>query len=172
MKIHTLHIALIWIGLIASLIIGVLALTQKDTSQAVIQLPQLYTSFDMTKELERKFQSSNKELLTQSDSINVRMENLTRQLGNKATYTQEGELLLMQLNGMKTQIDQSIQNNKLQIESQIWNRLNVYLMDYVQSNPYTIILGAKGEGEILHVDPSIDITEDVTTFVNEQYHGS
>lgn len=149
-----------------------LALIQKETNQAVIQLPQLYASFDMTKELEKRFQASNKELLTQSDSLNVKIETLSRKLSDQSTYTKEGELLLMQMSNMKAQIDQKVQGSKLQIESQIWNRLNVYLLEYVEANPHAIILGAKGVGDILHVDPSIDITTEVTDFVNDKYHGS
>lgn len=172
MKIGKLHIVLIWLALLGAIAIGLIALLKSTPQQVVVRLPELYASFDMTKELDRKFQSSNKSALAQSDSLNIRIESLGRKLSNPATYLQAEELELMKINALKNNMDQSMQQNKLQIESQIWNRLNTYLLEYVNDNPYQIILGAKGEGDVLHIDPSVDITNDVLEYANAMYHGS
>lgn len=73
-------------------------------------------------------------------------------------------------NELYTRLYQKVENQNVEIEKIIWNRLNPYLVEYGKKHGYTYIFGANGTGTILYADESENITEDLIKYVNERYH--
>lgn len=55
--------------------------------------------------------------------------------------------------------------------SKIWARIRSYSSEFSKENDYQIILGSDNKGNVLFADESIDITNDLLTYINKKYEG-
>jgi outer membrane protein len=53
----------------------------------------------------------------------------------------------------------------------IWNRINELAILYAKENNVEILFGTSGDGNIMYVDESKDISEDFVKYINNQYNG-
>jgi outer membrane protein len=53
--------------------------------------------------------------------------------------------------------------------SQVWGKLNQYVMDYGKKNNCVYILGATGQGNLMFARDDRSITEELIQYVNERY---
>lgn len=135
---------------------------------AVIDLESLYLSFDMTKELERKYLNLSKERNLTIDSLGRAIKLLQQQSDIEAQQAvQKMQVTAYQHNTLKQQNE----TMKLELEQQIWTQLNQYLQEFGTQQNYPVVLGAKGDGNIIYAASTIDITEQAIEFINQKYRG-
>ena len=53
----------------------------------------------------------------------------------------------------------------------VWTQLNSYLQDYGSENGYDVIIGMKGDGNVMYASEAANITKDVIEYVNKKYQG-
>lgn len=152
------------------------ALESKKEKMAYVQLGKLYEQFQMKKDLENKYksvQSARKAIL---DSMELELSFIYKRLNNNSTpssqlvneYETKKEVYFMKK-------DQFTEDNKQVIEQytdQIMKKINEYVDQYGKDQDYTFILGADGNGTIMHSKDSKDITDEVLTYINRSYNGN
>lgn len=52
----------------------------------------------------------------------------------------------------------------------IWKRLNPLIQEYGREKKYKMILGANGSGTLLYSDSTLDISDDLIKYVNDEYN--
>lgn len=52
----------------------------------------------------------------------------------------------------------------------IWKRLNPLIQEYGRAKKYKMILGANGSGTLLYSDSTLDISDDLIKYVNDEYN--
>jgi Skp family chaperone for outer membrane proteins len=73
--------------------------------------------------------------------------------------------------GYYEQIQKNIALKTDSLNAIIWKRLNPLIQQYGKENKYKMIFGADGTGHLLYSDSSLDISNRVIEYVNEQYNG-
>jgi len=64
---------------------------------------------------------------------------------------------------------QQLQQKAEQYTSQIWEQINMGIVEYGQNNGYDYILGAGGDGSLMYADSSRNITSEVLEYINQRY---
>lgn len=140
---------------------------------AYIEIATVYEEFKMKKELEGKF--SNVEMFRKSflDSLELNLNMLNAEY--EQTKSEEVKLEFLQKKqeylGTKRQFDEDNAAVSQQYTEQIFNQLNMYITEYGKEHGYQYIFGAEGSGSIMYANDSENITEEISTYVNEQYKG-
>lgn len=67
--------------------------------------------------------------------------------------------------------DYKSKNDELMSEydAQIYSRINSLINKFGENNSYDLILGANNSGNIMYAKKGVDITEEVTDFLNREY---
>lgn len=56
-------------------------------------------------------------------------------------------------------------------DAQIWKQLNTFVQEFGNKNNIDLIIGANGQGSVMHGKPEMNISEEVINFANERYNG-
>ena len=56
--------------------------------------------------------------------------------------------------------------------AQVWTQLNEYIKAYGEEEGYRYIFGATGDGSLMYAEDAVNITEEVSSYVNEHYNGA
>ena len=74
----------------------------------------------------------------------------------------------VQLNKYSETLEKKKSDRKTEIMNQMFTRVNSMISEYGDQNGYQIILGANGNGSLVYVDKSFDITDDVLKYINSK----
>jgi outer membrane protein len=110
----------------------------------------------LAKETERQLREYERQRVGMSGRERELSEELLR--GKQQQYMQYREA--MQRKG---------QEEDRKMTEQVLQRVNAYLEAYGKRKGYAIILGANASGNVVYGMPALDITEDVTKGLNEEY---
>lgn len=69
----------------------------------------------------------------------------------------------------KQQFDQKFQAVSQQYTNEVYTRLNEYIKEYGKKNGYGIIIGSNGQGNVMYIDKTEEVTEDLIKFINDKY---
>lgn len=69
----------------------------------------------------------------------------------------------------KQLFDQKFTQLSQKYTQEVYARLNEYIKAFGKEKKYSIILGSNGEGNVMYVDKSNDITVDILKYVNQKY---
>ena len=164
------------IGILLALMLGFMVWGYWDLNHkinkptAVINMEELYRSFDMTKTMEKKYVNVTRERGKAIDSLNTIIQTLQSGESNSANPVLVNQKLQAAAYS-QVNLQQETETMKLELEQQIWNQLNQYLYEFGQEEKHAIILGALGHGNVIYVEKSVDITDEAIEFVNNKYQG-
>jgi outer membrane protein len=117
----------------------------------------------MTKDLKKigevEFNSKKKEI----DSLYLRVQ------GNLSES--EKESLMKLLISKREEFDYFNQTYASSEAMKIWNRIDSYVLKFSEEKEYKIIIGANSKRDVLYVDKKIDITQELTEYINKKYEG-
>jgi outer membrane protein len=152
-------------AIIAFLFISIVSCSESEKQKIVfMDTFKVFEGFEMKKDYDQKIEKELKYESQLLDSVGV--------LLNSATQTKD-ELAVMKFK-KDYYIAEKLFNEKLQTLSQKYTsevntRLNEYLKEYGKEKGYDFILGSSGQGNIMYVQESNEVTEDVLKFVNVKY---
>lgn len=69
----------------------------------------------------------------------------------------------------KRNYEDKFQNLSVKYTTEVNDRLNVYIKKYSEKHGYNILLGSGGQGNVMYVDESFNITDDLITYINKEY---
>lgn len=131
---------------------------------------QLFDQFSLKKELESELKVSQGKYRQQLDTLQIRM-NVVLESDNYTGQQKQQVLAEMRQEYARKEDEFSRQEEKLQenFEEHIWTQLNQYIADYGKEHHCLFILGGNGDGNLMYVDESLDITREVQEYVNARY---
>lgn len=148
---------LIYVNLIGLIGLSVFLTLKKDTV-GIVNMPELYNQYQGRKDVEARFAGKINRLVYLTDSLEKDM--------NKLSITEK------QINGEKINLfNDEKMRNELEMQQQVWNQLNEYMLEFGKSRKYKLILGASNNGNIVYSHESVDLTKELIEYVNEKYEG-
>jgi outer membrane protein len=125
---------------------------------------KLFDNFNMTKELKI---SGEKEFNLKK--LNV--DSLYAKLQLPEISSSEKKILMSQFVQQKEELEQFNQYFATEQSSKIWARIKSYSSEFSKENKYQLIIGSENKMNVLYADESIDITNDLLTYINKKYEG-
>ncbi len=136
---------------------------------AVVDITELYQSFNLTKELDKKYMAITAKKQVALDSL----ENTVIALKSKFSK-ENNNLFLAQIdravNFQKKIIAENEQYQK-ELDQQIWTQLNEYIALFGKAEKVDVILGSKSDGTVLFRHDKVDLTKNAIEFINNKYAG-
>ncbi len=152
---------------------GLIVKNLSSNQVKVVDISQLYTEFELTKELDAKYLSISKKRLSLIDSFKNQHHTLESEF-NTSTYENEKERLSSEIAMIQAKIREQEEIDtriRIEFEQQVWNQLNTYMLEFGKEKPYQVILGTRNEGNVLFINESNNITSELIDFSNKKYLG-
>lgn len=162
-----------------SLIFSIAALTysvinERKYELAYIEAGRIYSEFQMSKELNKQFEtviSARKQII---DSL---MEQV-RIKGNEIRYQkkQKEEDLVMvkrleeECYYKAEQFEKQNREAMTELNTKIWNQINQYVSDFGIQKKYSFVFGATGQGNLMFANKELDLTDEVLEYINNKYN--
>lgn len=70
----------------------------------------------------------------------------------------------------KEAFDQKFKQSSEKYTMAVYEKLNAYIKEFAESKSYDFVLGTSGEGNIMYVSDSKDISEELIVFINTKYN--
>lgn len=126
----------------------------------------LYNNFKLKQELEKTFNEIKALKQSQLDSLYDVISNAKRGATRQDTRALEGKYL-----SLRRDMEETQENLRQSYDTQIWTQINKYIKDYGEQNRIDLIMGANGQGSVMHGQADMNISEDVSNFINTRYSG-
>lgn len=152
-----INILLNYINLLAIMLISAY-LFQKSDPTAVVNMPEFYNQYQGRKDVEARFVDKMNSLSYLIDSLNNLIE--------VAPVVQRQELTDKIIS-----FNQEKEKAEMDMQQQVWNQLNQYMLDFGKTHNYKLILGANNNGNIVYSNETIDLTDELVYYVNQRYSG-
>jgi outer membrane protein len=150
---------------IAGLVAGYFVMESKDSvgskRTVVIDNFKVFEEFQLKKDYDKKIE---KEFASDKASLDS-MGNVFNTL--KDAYAIDA--LKKQFAIKKQQFDQKFQAVSQQYTNEVYVRLNEYIKEYGKKKGYGIIIGSNGQGNVMYIDKTEEVTEDLISFINDKY---
>lgn len=142
---------------------------------AYINIRATYESFELKKDLEKKYKVVINERKKITDSLYLDLKLTSNSLDGKPKKSQEDILLFTNKKETyldhKKHFDEDNEALTKQYDEEILTQLNNYVKDFGNEKKYTLILGNDGNGAIMHAEESMNITAEVIEYINKRYSG-
>ncbi len=165
----------LWV-LVVGLLAMVVYLWKQQPKIAYVRLNKVYEGFDLTKEVEKKYDAVSAARQNILDSMELQLKSLGRKIETLKENERKGLIMEFEAKrneylGKKQQFTADNDKTVEQYNEQIWKQLNQYLEDFGKEAGYSFILGAEGSGSIMYGESGKDVTEEVKVYVNKKYKG-
>jgi outer membrane protein len=144
---------------------------------AYVKVQEVYSQFELKKELEKKMFNVTNARKSILDSMEIKLKSMNLSFKNihGKDKLEESKLRFQNLSQeyylKKKNFTEDNQRVSEDYESQILKQLNEYIYNYGKEHSLDIIYGANGNGSLMYGSEKFDITEPVTKYVNEHYAG-
>ena len=158
-----------------SVIIGILLIIswQQQPQIGYVKNSDLFSSFNGTKELERKLEQNTAQQKAQIDSLYLNISMLREQFntGEQSVLNElkQKEQIWIQLN---QQYNDEYQQKSQEYTSQIWDQINQYILEFGKEYKFDYIHGANGDGGLMYGSEQEDLTKEIIEYVNKKYEGN
>lgn len=141
-----------------------LVYVSQSKPSAYVNLNQVYKEFALTQELTEKYEFVKINRTSRLDSLEVEILKLDKSSDQYADF--------VNLYGAQQKaFSQEIDRLGLQYDDQIWKQINEYVEQFGSTSGYDLILGIKGEGNVMYGTQELNVTEEVLNYINRKYAG-
>ena len=141
-------------------------LHSKIKTIAFIDTAYLFNNFKMKQELETDFEQNKKLKQQQLDSLYDKINYLRTLKNEESAKALENEYIVK-----RKLIIEEQERLQTSFNNQIWNQLNGFVKKYGEENKIDLILGASGEGNIMHGNDNMNISKEIIDYANKNYAG-
>jgi outer membrane protein len=141
----------------------------------IIEIQKVYDSFQLKKELETKFKTTQNQRKKILDSLELELKYLYASIEKQEKKDEETiknfnikKNFYMQKKQMNQEDDAALSK---QYDSEILTQLNQYVKDFGKENGYTYVFGTDGNGSMMYAKESVDISNEVIVYINNKYQG-
>lgn len=136
----------------------------KSQKIAFIESSEVFESFAMKKDYDVKIEADLKALGEKVDSLAGILNQNTGNLDSLRIYELR-RIYYVAENNFKVKFDELSTTYTAEVNT----RLNKYIEEYGKENGYNFILGSSGQGNVMYVGESDNITKDMIKYVNKKY---
>jgi outer membrane protein len=140
-----------------------------------IDVKQVFNDFDLKKEMQEKYFSQMSGKKKSIDELGFELQKMGSELeasGKPEEKKMEAFLskrkLYMQL--VKTYDEEDKKINS-EYDTEVIQQMNEYIKKYGEEKGYDLILGSMGNGNIMQAQNQLDLTGEVTAYINNAYAG-
>ena len=158
------------------MILGLGSCGQKKDAVGVVDLPVLYSEFQYQQELSIQFDAIKINIQTKLDSLERNIQLIESGINESIEYNAKEKNILFERAYVEylseTQILESQSENIADdYSSKVWGQLNSYMKEYGDEKNYDVIIGMKGDGNVMYVKEGVNVTDDVIAYSNDKYNG-
>lgn len=124
---------------------------------------KLFDGFRMTKEMKA---IGEKEFSTKKNELDTLYSKLQGNLEQNAK-----ESLMKEFIEKREAFDQFNETFALEESDKIWSRINSYTKEFSKEKDYKIIIGSDSKRDVLFADETLDVTKELTNYLNKKYAG-
>lgn len=145
----------------------------KNKKTAYVELAKVYNDFQMKKELEAKLNNIEQARKTILDSLKISLNALSMEIKSEKDKEaiQKFQIKKSEYLAKQQNFENDNQATTKRYSDQIWQQINQYVKDYGIQNKYSTIFGADGSGNLLYADEKMDITNEISKYINDRYNG-
>lgn len=140
-----------------------------------IDVQKVFNEFDLKKELQQKYHSKMEGKKKMIDSLGFELQKKGVELESSSKPEQQAvnnfigkRKLYMELVKQYDEEDQKLNSD---YDNQIISQMNQYIIDFGKNNGYDLIFGSMANGNIMHADEGLDLTNEVIVYINKKYAG-
>ncbi len=144
-----------------------------------IEIKKVFNGFQMKKELEDKFKQTTNSRGKIIDSLALNLKLISKQL-NEQKQTKEGinndlaymfEFKREEFLKLKNQFTEENAALSQKYDGQILEQMTQYIIEFGKANNYEFIFGADGSGNLMYADETLNISDDISAYINNKYKG-
>jgi outer membrane protein len=139
-----------------------------------IDIKVVFNDFEYKKELEKELINikNNRKFLLDSLETNLKIVTKKINLDNKnkdliVEYQTLKEIYLEKREDIRLEEETMVR----QFDEKIIKQLNSYVKSYGVENNYSMIYGATANGNIMYGDSALDLSKNITDYINKKYKG-
>lgn len=140
-----------------------------------IDVKKVFENFDMKKEMQKKYFDQMGSKKKTIDDMGFELQKMSIELESSAKPEQaKMETFLAkrkQYMELVKVYDEEDQKVNTEYDTQVIQRMNEYIKQYGDENGYELILGSMGNGNIMQAREHLDLTVEITKYVNTKYAG-
>lgn len=165
----------------AGIVLTLFASCQDQQKIGFIDNGEVINDYQMKIDIEKKFETQNTNFSktrdsiaqvyqTEVQSVQTRISKMSpqKQQEESQAFSQKWQPVQQQMQFQQQQMEQEF--NK-EMDSVI-SKVNSFVEEYGKNNGYTFILGKNQAGSVIYGEEGKDITDEVTTAINEAYSGT
>lgn len=124
-----------------------------------------FENFNLTQELKLQTSSEDSKFTVVLDSLKLALEL------NHNSASEEFRRMSFRYDEIERARENHISNLIEESDEKIWSHLNRYFKKFGKDRKCLVLLGGTGNGSVLYVDDTIDVTEEFIEFANRKYEG-
>jgi outer membrane protein len=141
-----------------------------------ILVSDVFSRFEMKKEVQKKFDESKKERQRILDTLAIQLRILANEIDNEKMANKKKiefyNLKREEFLSKKSMFQEDEKQQSVKYDNQILVQLNKYVSDFGKKNNYQYIFGNDGNGSLMYAYEEDNITEQVISFINKKYEGA
>lgn len=131
---------------------------------AYVNVQQVFEDFTLKRELVGKLEQITTARQANLDSLKLRIQTMDEK--DKSLQP-----LIMEYRRREQQYEELNTTLTEDYDRQIITQMNTYMKEFSEQQGYTIVLGANGSGSLIYAQPDLDITKEMTEYINRRYSG-
>lgn len=156
--------------------IAIYVINNNSVKLGIIDLNEVYTSFELTKELDHEVELLGAKHNHILDSLTFELRRveliLKRQTDRKDSDVNEFNNLVYAYENLKTRYDKERDEVVNLYNSQVLKQIHSYVNEFCEKEKIDILFGSKGDGTIMYIKGKTrDYTNEAIQFINSKYHG-
>lgn len=163
---HNIIIIITGFIALASLSISIYLFIDKEKT-GYVAVQDVYDQFVYKKELEKEYNSVKEKRNNMLDSLRFKIQTMN----NTPEHEQDLHILKKEYYMKQKQFEEENQRLSRAMNEKILNQLNQYVRNYGEAHGYDYIFGSMNDGTIMHAPESKNLTNEVITYINNQYQG-
>jgi outer membrane protein len=139
-----------------------------------INIQSVFNEFEYKRELEKELKGITGKRKFILDSLETNLKILNRKISSdKSDKALIAEFQILKEVYLKKQsmFEEEEQEMVKQYDERIVAQLNSYVKEFGKEKRYDLIYGANSSGNIMYADSALDLTKDVTKYINEKFKG-
>lgn len=155
--------------LILFTIVFILVCAMKSDKEKIVYINtvELFNGFNMTQDLKIIEEAKIKEKTKALDSLYSKFN----ALNNQELQLPANKYLQQQIAVESKDLQELKDNYVYSINQKVWQRLDGYIEKYSKTNGFKVVLGAHGSGNVMYALETINITNQILMYANQQYEG-
>ena len=151
------------------------ACTGKNEKIVYVENYKLYNEFDLTKELNLELTNFSEGRKRELDSMNIIFEDMTARFEIMDEIPAEDYRAYNDLRNVlvfrQKAFEEELYTKSEEYDQQVWDRLNLFTREFALQNDYDFVLGATGTGNLMYAKDTLNVTEELIAYCNQNYNG-